>query len=202
MPATLDQIVAGARKRVSEARKQAGVRELERRAAEHRVRGFRRSLERGAAAGTAVIAELKKASPSRGIIRKDFEVVALAAELEKAGASALSVLTDEEFFQGSLENLRRAVDTGCDIIGVNSRDLRTFRVDLETPQRLAKVIPGNVFAIAESGIHSGDDVRRLKGAGYRAFLVGESLMKAESPGAALAELLASSKEGNVSRASD
>lgn len=272
MSAILDEIVAAARKRVSEARKQADARELERRAREHQVRGFRRGLEPAAATGTAVIAELKKASPSRGVIRKDFDPGKLAAELARAGASALSVLTDEEFFQGSLENLRRAsaatnipclrkdfivdefqllearahgadavllivaallpqelaalrrksrefeldvlcevhdqeelkraVDAGCDIIGVNSRDLRTFHVDLDTPQKLAQSIPRHVFRVAESGIHSGEDVRRLKAAGYQAFLIGESLMKAASPGASLKELLAASAERSVSRASD
>jgi indole-3-glycerol phosphate synthase len=264
MPATLDQIVAAARKRLSEARKGADGRQLERLAREHRVRGFRVRLEKAAAAGIAIIAELKEASPSRGVIREDFDAGTLAAELAAAGASALSVLTDEEFFQGSLGNLRqasgacnlpclrkdfivdefqllearanradavllivaalsqdeltnlwrksrelgldvlcevhdreelqRALDTGCDVIGVNSRDLRTFRVDLETPQRLAELIPPHIFRVAESGIHFGEDIKRLRAAGYQAFLVGESLMKAKAPGAALSELLAASAE--------
>lgn len=261
MPATLDQIVAAARKRASEARSSADLRRLERLAGEHKPRGFRARLEKAARSGTAVIAELKKASPSRGVIRSDFDVTKLAAELESAGASALSVLTDEEFFQGSLANLQRAsaatrlpclrkdfivdefqllearangadavllivaalsqdelvtlsrksrqleldvlceahdeqelhraLDAGCYIVGVNSRDLRTFQVDLDTPQRLARLIPSNVFRVAESGIHSGEDIRRLRDVGYQAFLVGESLMKAAKPGAALSELLAS-----------
>src|SRR5579864_7237643 len=260
MPATLDQIVAAARKRVSEARSR-DLRALERLAGEHKVRGFRARLQKAGASGTAVIAELKKASPSRGVIRSDFDVTKLAAELESAGASALSVLTDEDFFQGSLANLqrasaatrlpclrkdfivdevqllearangadavllivaalsqdelvkllrksqqleldvlceahdkqelRRALDVGCEIIGVNSRDLRTFHVDVDTPQRLAPLIPESVFRVAESGIHFGEDIRRLRDAGYQAFLVGESLMKASHPGAALSELLAS-----------
>jgi indole-3-glycerol phosphate synthase len=210
--------------------------------------------------GFAVIAELKKASPSRGLIRTDFEVEKLAAELESAGAAALSVLTDEEFFQGSLENLRRAsaktalpclrkdfildefqlleakansadavllivaalsskelsalagraaeldldvlcevhdreelkvaLDSGCDLIGVNNRDLKTFKVDLENAFRLASSIPGNVLSVAESGIHSGADIARLRGAGIKSFLIGESLMKAQKPGDALRKLLA------------
>src|SRR5579872_901075 len=267
MPATLDQIVAAARKRASEARSHGDARELEKSATQHKVRGFRAGLERAAASGVAIIAELKKASPSRGVIRADFDVKKLATELEQAGASALSVLTDEEFFQGSLQNLRRAssatalpclrkdfivdefqllearangadavllivaalsqaelgrllrksrelqldvlcevhdreelqraLDVGCDLIGVNSRDLRTFRVDLDTPQRLATAMPSHVLRVAESGIHSAEDLRRLRAAGYQAFLIGESLMKAASPGAALSELLASSAQQTV-----
>src|SRR5580692_12945354 len=84
----------------------ANLRELERRAQVHEPRGFRQALE--SHAGPAIIAELKKASPSRGLIRADFHPGALARELEAAGAAALSVLTDAEFFQGSLENLQRA----------------------------------------------------------------------------------------------
>lgn len=267
MPATLDQIVSKARKRALETRSRADVRSLETLAAGHKVRGFRTHLQNASANGTAIIAELKKASPSRGVIRSDFDVAKLAAELECARAAALSVLTDEEFFQGSLDNLRRAsgatrlpclrkdfivdefqllearasradavllivaalsqeelmklsrqsrdleldvlcevhdeqevrraLEAGCDIIGVNSRDLRTFHVDLATPQRLAELIPGRVFRVAESGIHSGEDIRRLRDAGYQAFLIGESLMKAASPGAALTELLASSVQQSV-----
>ncbi|MGH8703751.1 MAG: indole-3-glycerol phosphate synthase TrpC, partial [Burkholderiales bacterium] len=202
MPVTLDQIVARTRARVAEARRCADVAALERSAREHRVRGFRRALEQASARGVAVIAELKRASPSRGVIRGGFAVGGLAQQLAQAGAAALSVLTEEEFFQGSLvyldeasiasdlpclrkdfildefqllearahradavlliaaaispvelpalarrareleldvlcevhdeAELRRAADAGCEIIGVNSRDLRTFQVDLGT----------------------------------------------------------------------
>src|SRR5271167_826499 len=251
MPVFLDQIVASTRRKVAEAKRVVDPRELERRAEQHAPRGFRRALEEKSRAGVAVIAELKKASPSQGLIRAEFCVEELAGELEAAGAAALSVLTDEEFFQGSLENLKlasaavkipclrkdfvvdefqllearanaadavllivaaltnaelnrlalgarlngldvlcevhdeaelqRALDAGCDLIGVNTRDLRTFKVDAETAFRLAERLPKNVVKVAESGIRSGADIARLRGAGYHAFLIGESLMRAERP---------------------
>jgi indole-3-glycerol phosphate synthase len=244
---------------VAEARRGADFPELERRAELHTPRGFRRTLEATSSDGVAVIAELKKASPSKGLIRAEFNPRELARELELAGATALSVLTDEEFFQGSLGNLReasaavgipclrkdfivdefqlvearancadavllivaalsqtelgilasgartrgldvlcevhdaeelqRALSAGCDLIGVNTRDLRTFRVDLETAFALAEKIPAGVVRVAESGIHSAEDIGRLRTAGYDAFLVGESLMRAERPGEALRELM-------------
>jgi indole-3-glycerol phosphate synthase len=259
MAAVLDRIVAATRARVAEARRGADLRELERRAERHVPRGFRRVLAAKSRDAVAVIAELKKASPSKGLIRAEFRPAELAKELEAAGAAALSVLTDEEFFQGSLRNLReasaaaaipclrkdfivdefqvvearansadalllivaalsqaeltslaeaarkqgldvlcevhdreelvRALDVGFDLIGVNTRDLRTFKVDLKTAFVLAEKIPAGVVRIAESGIHSAEDVARLRDAGYHAFLVGESLMRAASPGDALRELM-------------
>jgi len=259
MPTNLDQILEATRRKVAHARQLSDLRELERQAEGHNPRGFRRALETRCRQGAAIIAELKKASPSRGLIRPDFDPAKLAKELENAGAAALSVLTDEEFFQGSLGNLQaasagtrlpclrkdfivdefqllearasradaillivaalpqaellalarrasdwkldvlcevhdeselqRAMDAGCDLIGVNSRDLRTFQVDLQTAFRLADSIPKNVLAVAESGIHHGADIARLRAARYRAFLIGESLMKAKSPGEALRALL-------------
>jgi indole-3-glycerol phosphate synthase len=270
MPAFLDQIVAATLERVAKAKRDADLRELEKRAEQHIPRGFRRALADKGPNSIAVIAELKKASPSKGLIREDFHAAELARELEAAGAAALSVLTDEKFFQGSLANLRatsaavkipclrkdfivdefqlvearansadaillivaaltsselislaraakshgldvlceahdkdelqRALDAGCDLIGVNSRDLRTFKVDLSTALGLAERIPGDVVRVAESGIHSADAVARLRAAGYDAFLVGESLMRAASPGDALRELLAPvSAEPSVSK---
>lgn len=260
MGAKLDQIVAATRRRVAEARRDADFRALERQAQEHVPRGFRKQLEQAARTGVAVIAELKKASPSRGVIRPDFDPTGLAKELEGAGAAALSVLTDAEFFQGSLENLRwasqvtqlpclrkdfivdefqllearanradavlliaaalsqehlvglamqsrayeldvlcevhdeeelqRAVEAGCNLIGVNSRNLRTFEVDQETAFRLAPRLSANVVRVAESGIQTGSGIARLRSAGYQAFLIGESLMKAASPGEALSKLMA------------
>lgn len=273
MAAVLDRIVAATRARVAESKRVADVRELERRAEQHVPRGFRRALEgsrnRGEAEHSkiAVIAELKKASPSKGLIRENFHAAELAKELESAGAAALSVLTDEEFFQGSLENLRkasagvsipclrkdfivdefqllearanaadavllivaalspevlislgcaarshgldvlcevhdgdelkRAVDAGFDLVGVNMRDLKTFKVDLQTAFDLAEMFPSDVVRVAESGIHSSDDVTRLREAGYQAFLVGESLMRADRPGDVLRELLVPSRQSPV-----
>jgi indole-3-glycerol phosphate synthase len=259
MPAFLDEIVARTRVRVAAVKPAADLHELERRAARHAPRGFRRALELKSQNGVAVIAELKKASPSKGLIRAEFDAAGLAQELEAAGAAALSVLTDEEFFQGSVENLRRAssaiklpclrkdfivdefqllearancadavllivaaleqaelvtlqrkardrgldvlceihneeelqraLNAGCDLIGVNTRDLRTFKVDAETAFQLAESFPKNVVRVAESGIRSRSDIAQLRALGYQAFLVGESLMRAQRPGDALRELL-------------
>jgi indole-3-glycerol phosphate synthase len=259
MPASLDSIVAATRQRLSISRRSSDLRALERAATRHIPRGFREQLQRVAKNGIAVIAELKKASPSKGLIRADFRPSKLARELEQAGAAALSVLTDEQFFQGSLDHLReassssslpclrkdfivdefqivearanradaillivaaldqkeleslagiaraqdldvlceahdeeelqRGLDAGCDLIGVNSRNLRTFEVDLETAFRLAEKMPATCVRVAESGIQSGADIARLRSAGYEAFLIGESLMKAERPGEALAKLM-------------
>lgn len=271
MATLLDSIVAATRRRVAEAKRGADLRSLEQRAERHVPRGFRRVLEKAhpvaenatrmgqPRGGIAVIAELKKASPSRGLIRAKFHPTELARELEAAGAAALSVLTDEEHFQGSVANLQqasaavgipclrkdfiidefqliearansadavllivaaltpaelkslaasarrtgldvlceahdadelqRALDAGCDLVGVNTRDLRTFKVDLETAFRMADKFPAGVVRVAESGIHSAEDIARLREAGYHVFLVGESLMRAEKPGEALRELM-------------
>jgi len=259
MAAVLDTIIAATRVRVAESKRIANLRELERRAEQHVPRGFRRSIQAKSRDQIAVIAELKKASPSKGLIRASFHPQELARELEEAGATAISVLTEEEFFQGSLGNLReasaavgipclrkdfivdefqllearansadavlliaaalpgpelaslarqadsqgldvlcevhdgdqlqRALDAGCDLIGVNSRDLRTFKVDLKVALDLAKKLPSGVMRVAESGIHSGEEVGQLRAAGFDAFLVGESLMRAERPGRALRELI-------------
>jgi len=195
----------------------------------------------------ALIAEVKKASPSAGIICENFDPVKIAREYESAGASCLSVLTDEKFFQGSLDYLRQiraavkipllrkdfiiderqileAIEWGADaillivailtdaqlekfhslaieaglavlaevhdeaeleralkispaLIGVNNRNLKTFKVDLATTENLAKKVGAGNILVAESGIHSRADVERLKKCGAKAILVGESLMK-------------------------
>src|SRR6478672_8952791 len=108
MPSRLDQIVAATRRKIAQSRARADLRLLERQAQNHTPRGFRQILESGSRNGFCIIAEMKKASPSRGLIRTDFDPAKLARELELAGAAALSVLTEEEFFQGSLENLQQA----------------------------------------------------------------------------------------------
>jgi indole-3-glycerol phosphate synthase len=113
------------------------------------------------------------------------ELVTLATAARERGLDVLCEVHDSD-------ELQRALDAGCDLIGVNSRDLRTFKVDLETALGLAESLPKNVVRVAESGIHSGADVARLRAVGYHACLIGESLMRAERPGDALRELLASS----------
>jgi indole-3-glycerol phosphate synthase len=87
------------------------------------------------------------------------------------------------------DELQRALDAGCDLIGVNARNLRTFQVDLNTVFRVAKKFPRGLLAVAESGISSPSDVTELRSAGYEAFLIGESLMRAAFPGSALRRLL-------------
>jgi indole-3-glycerol phosphate synthase len=206
-----------------------------------------------------MIAEIKKASPSRGLLAADFDPAGTARSYECGGAAAISVLTDGPFFQGSLADLEVArasvalpvlrkdftvhevhvaeaaaygadailliaavlteremrdfremaahykmdalvevheereleiaLASGARIVGVNNRDLRTFEVNLETSLRLAERIPAGVVRVAESGIHSHSDVRRLQSAGYDAFLVGEHLMKSADPAAALRALM-------------
>lgn len=104
----LPEILAHVRSVVEQRKSTTDLRTLERQAAAHTPRGFARALRTEAAHGPAVIAELKKASPSKGLIRPDFDVDILAPQLEAAGAAVLSVLTEDRFFKGSLENLRRA----------------------------------------------------------------------------------------------
>ena len=108
MASILQQIVSETRARFAAGVSPSRRRELEKMAASHQPRGFREALLRIAAVGPAIIAELKKASPSRGVIREQFSVVTLATEMAEAGAAALSVLTEEKHFSGSLENLRLA----------------------------------------------------------------------------------------------
>jgi indole-3-glycerol phosphate synthase len=255
----LEEILGATRARVALAKQQASIPAMEQAAAAHTPRGFRKRLQAMAQLGPAIIAELKKASPSRGVLRGTFPVGLLANQLARSGASALSVLTDEKFFQGSLANLveasaatelpclrkdfmvdefqvlearanhadaillimaaledamarrlidrareldldvlcevhngeelKRAIGAGTDMIGVNSRDLKTFHVSLHTLMDLAESIPGHVLKIAESGIEKGSDIRDLHAVGYQAFLIGETLMRAEDPGKKLQQLL-------------
>jgi indole-3-glycerol phosphate synthase len=207
-----------------------------------------------------VIAECKRRSPSRGVLRADYDPVAIALGYADAGAAAISVLTEPSFFDGSLEHLiavraavdvpvlRKdfivseyqlleakaagadavllivaalrpvelkvlydhasrfgldvlvevhdekelaiAVDAGAQIIGVNNRNLRTLEVDVHASDALIRQVPAGTIAVSESGIKTADDVRRLRGLGYRAFLVGERFMIVKDPGAELRVLLA------------
>jgi indole-3-glycerol phosphate synthase len=114
------------------------------------------------------------------------ELVALAGIARSQGLDVLCEAHDEA-------ELQRALDAGCDLIGINSRNLRTFEVNLETAFRLAGKIPGTCVRVAESGIQSGSDLARLRSVGYDAFLIGESLMTAERPGEALTRLMDEAK---------
>ncbi len=259
MATQLDQILAHTLLQVKARKAAADYKLLERQAAEHTPRGFTAALRGAAADGPAIIAEIKKASPSRGLIRGDFHPEKLARSFASAGAAALSVLTDEKFFQGSLTflceaagvvkipclrkdfmldtfqilearaagadaillivaahsdaslshlrdearsmgldvlcethdrgEMERAVALGFDLIGVNSRDLRTFSVRTELFAELAPSMPKNAVMVAESGIRTAEDISRLQEIGYGAFLVGEALMREPDPGAGLALLL-------------
>jgi indole-3-glycerol phosphate synthase len=224
-------------------------------------RGFADAIEAKIAAGdSAVIAEIKKASPSKGVIRGEFDPAAIARSYAKAGAACLSVLTDKDFFQGSEEFLRQAreacalpvlrkdfvidpyqvyearaigadcillivaalddaallelallaaeldLDVLCEVhdaeeleralalpvplIGVNNRDLRTFHTSLDTSIELQSLIEYDRVLVSESGIHTPEDVARLREAGINAFLVGEAFMRAADPGQALRQLFA------------
>lgn len=255
----LPEILANTRTVVAKRKAAADLRAMEHEAAAHRPRGFALALRAKALREPAIIAELKKASPSKGLIRSEFDAAALAKEMEEAGAAVLSVLTDEKFFQGSLENLRRAsaavsipclrkdfmvdpfqvlearangadaillivaaltdvelrtlrdearryeldvlcevhdaeeleraLPLGCECVGVNSRDLRTFEVSLDRACELAARLPEVAVRVAESGIHTREDMLRLRRAGYEAFLIGESLMREPRPGEALKKLV-------------
>lgn len=260
----LDRILAQTRADLAVRREHIPLRKLEKEAEQHSPRGFARALRDAAGEAPAILAELKKASPSKGLIREHFDPAVLAADFEDAGAAALSVLTDAPFFQGSLANLAiasaatqipclrkdfivdeyqivearahradailliaaalsdgdlarftaaahalrldvlcevhtaeelpRVRDLGCDAYGVNNRDLRTFEVRLETSLDLVNELPTNTVRVAESGIHTAGDLRRLRGVGFHACLIGESLMRQPQPGAALATLLRSIEE--------
>jgi len=261
MPTHLDTILATTRAGVAASKSRVSLAELEKLAAQHKPRGWASALRVRAAATPAIIAELKKASPSKGLIRVDFDVEWLARRYAAGGATVLSVLTDEPFFQGSLRNLelasaavslpclrkdftvdeyqivearahhgdailliaaaltdeellrftRAAHELGLDVlsevhtgeeldrvlslaeapdaIGVNNRDLRTFEVRLETSLKLIERIPASVVRVAESGISTSEDLRRLRRAGFNAFLIGESLMRQPDPASALQALL-------------
>jgi len=221
-------------------------------------RGFASRVSCLADRGTAVIAEVKKASPSAGVIREDFDPAEIAASYQQAGAACLSVLTDEQYFQGcdayllqarracelpvlrkdfmvdrwqihesramgadcillivaalprdllqELDGLAReigldvlvevhnepeledALTTGARLVGVNNRDLHTFTTDLATSERLHPMIPKSRTMVTESGIHTVQDVARMRSSKINSFLVGEAFMRAADPGTALRKL--------------
>jgi len=222
-------------------------------------RGFVNAISDKIAAGKpGVIAEIKKASPSKGVIREDFLPAEIASSYERAGAACLSVLTDIDFFQGAdaylqqaraacslpvirkdffidqyqvyeartlgtdcilliaaclsyeqmsslnelaqklgmdvlievhdAEELQRALPLGNRLIGINNRNLRSFEVSLDTTLDLLQQIPDDRIVVTESGIHTPDDVTRMRDNQVNAFLVGEAFMRADDPGTKLSEL--------------
>jgi indole-3-glycerol phosphate synthase len=217
-----------------------------------------------------IIAEFKRRSPSAGTIRADLSATDVATRYERGGACAISVLTDEEFFGGSIidlgavrastaipllrkdfiidevqiyeaaavgadavlliaaalddgaltklrataedelsldalvevhtsEEMRRAVRAGATIIGVNNRDLVTFRTSLQTSEQLIAEAPPDRVMISESGLQNADSVRHLQALGFRGFLIGEALMRASDPEAALRDFIAGAQDGQERR---
>lgn len=259
-PDFLKRIIARKTEEVAERRTRVSTKELSARVSGlESPRDFLGALENKIAERqTAVIAEIKRASPSRGVIRADFDAAQIAASYERAGAACLSVLTDMNFFQGADAHLRQAraacrlpilrkdfvVDTyqihearalgadcillivaalsdialkesaelawglgmevlievhDCDeidralalnpkLIGINNRCLRTFAVRLETTVELLPKLTAKCLVVVESGIYTHEDVAHMRSVGANAFLVGEALMRAPDPGAALSNL--------------
>jgi indole-3-glycerol phosphate synthase len=254
----LSEIIAKRRERVEQAKKLVALDELRRDAFSKRRSSTPHAL-RGALQndGLNVIAEFKRRSPSKGVIRASADVASIVRSYKAGGAVALSVLTEEDYFDGSLADLRAAkaaVDlpvmrkdfvfdeyqvfeaaaAGADavllivaaledeqleslrcltegelgmdalvevhsademkraansrLIGVNNRDLRTFQVSLETSVQLAPLAPRDALLVSESGLHEAAELQRLREHGFRGFLIGETLMRAACPEAALREL--------------
>ncbi len=258
----LDKIVEVKKQEVVAAKTAMSLAELQSRVGdvEDVPRGFAHALRTANESGwTALITEVKKGSPSKGIIREDFDPIEIAEIYQDSGATCLSVLTDEQFFYGHLrylglireqvslpllrkdficdpyqivearvygadavlliaamlsvdeliafsgiardlnldvlievhneEELEAALQTDCELIGINNRNLKTFETDLGTTARLAKMIPSERLIVAESGISNRADIETLQQAGAGAFLVGESLMREDDIGGKLQELL-------------
>lgn len=259
----LDAVTAAARRSADERERRTLRSDLERLARERRRKGptFRESL---AAPGVRIIAECKRRSPSRGVLRADYDPVAIARGYASAGAAAISVLTEPTFFDGTLDHLRAvrsavtvpllrkdfvvtpfqileaaaagadavllivsaldasalrglsdaarawgldalvevhdrgelasALDAGATTVGVNSRNLRTLEVSVDLLEEIGPDIPSDVIAVAESGLRTADDLRRLGEVRYDAFLIGERFVTAPEPGQALAALLRATEE--------
>ena len=196
MPTQLDQILSRTLLTVLDRKEVANLPQMERRAAAHTPRGFAASLR-----STAV---------KIPVLRKDFILDPFQIlEARAAGADAVLLIVaahDDETLRDlnnaarrmgldvlcevhDQEELRRAVDLGCQVIGVNCRDLKTLQVDLRLHEEIVRYMPTNVLRVAESGIRTPTDVERLLGAGYDAFLVGEALMRQPEPAATLALLM-------------
>jgi indole-3-glycerol phosphate synthase len=257
----LDTILAVKREEVEAARAARSLANVDANArAAGPTRGLAQALRRPPGAPMRVLAEIKRASPSAGPIRPGADPAQIAEEYASAGAAAISVLTDKQFFDGDLSFLakvrervalpllrkdfvvdayqiaearaagadavllivaaleqqqlvalmaaaktyeldalvevhdvpeaERAARAGATLIGVNHRDLRTMKMDMTLTSTIAKLLPDDCILVGESGIRSPADVRMLDAAGADAILVGEHLMRAPSPGAALRELMA------------
>ena len=256
----LDRIIAVKREEIANARRECDDAQMRARAEGlSPPRGFERALRATIDAGrSAVIAEVKKASPSKGVLRADFDPATIAASYERGGAACLSVLTDRQFFQGCAEyliaarancklpvlrkdfivdayqvyearamgadcillivaaldddalaqleacahalgmdvlvevhdaaELERALRLKTPLVGVNNRNLRTFAVSLDATLGLLDRVPHDRLVVTESGIHTSDDVAKMRAAGVNAFLVGEAFMRAPDPGSELARL--------------
>jgi indole-3-glycerol phosphate synthase len=253
----LEKIMSERREDVRSAREHLPKEELLAQAKGRKYHSLRDALR--SSKGPCIVAEMKKASPSAGVLRTDYRPADIAKCFRDGGASAISILTEPRHFMGSGQDLcevRKAVDLPllrkdfiCDeyqvceaaawgadivllivaaldkvllrdlfraardlnldvlveahsadevglalnmedaIVGVNSRDLKTLRTDLSVAVKLSSLIPADRLSVAESGIRSRDDIAMLRDAGYRGFLVGETLMKHKDPGAKLRDLL-------------
>ena len=204
----LKRILARKQEEVAERRERVSLFELKARlSGAPPVRGFADAVAAKLQAGLpAVIAEVKKASPSKGVIRADFDPAAIARSYEAGGAACLSVLTDIDFFQGSDAYLQQAraacslpvlrkdfvVDAWqlheARVLGINNRNLRSFEVSLQNTLDLKDMVPADRVLVTESGILAPADVALMRGAGVNAFLVGEAFMRQPDPGTALREL--------------
>ena len=258
-PDILKRILRTKAEEIVAAAEQTSLAEMARQAeAQAPPRGFRQALAEKVSEGApAVIAEIKRASPSKGVMRDPYHPGEIAESYARAGAAALSILTDREYFQGAPEHLgearercalpllrkdftvdqyqiyearalgadaillivaalddaqlvefaglanhlgmdalievhdreelERAIALDAPLIGINNRDLRTFDTTLETTLSLRAHVDAQRLLVTESGIHTRDDVRRMREHGVNAFLVGEAFMRAADPGARLAE---------------
>jgi indole-3-glycerol phosphate synthase len=258
MPKTiLDKIVADKKREIARLKRQAPLASLKERTIRHKTLDFKAALS---GKGLKLIAEIKKASPSRGLLCPNFKPVEMAQIYEQSGAAAISVLTEINYFQGRIEHLaairekvslpllrkdfifdeyqiyesavygadallliaailsanqlagllglshslglaclveahdenevEKALQSGAEIIGINNRDLKTFKTDIETTHRLRALVPQDKIVVSESGIHNRKDINTLKGWGINAGLIGETLVTSKDIASAIKELTA------------